>query len=66
MIEKYRHTDLVCEDCGNEIVQDIFKGDFYCLKCGLIRNIETLGPVSLLRYNDYNLRQYIYESHTNE
>lgn len=57
MIEKYRHTDWVCEECGNEGVQDIFKGEFYCLKCGLVKNIEPF---------DYNLRQYIYENHTNE
>ena len=36
MIERWKHTDMVCDECGSPIVMDVFKEEFYCLKCGLV------------------------------
>lgn len=36
MKECYRHTNIPCEECGHEIVMDVFKTEYYCSHCGLL------------------------------
>ena len=41
MKECYKYTTLTCDECGHNIVYDIFKEEYYCLECGLIRITEA-------------------------
>lgn len=41
MKESYRYTSRDCEECDDDIIQDVFKGECYCLHCGLI-TVETM------------------------
>ena len=34
--EKYKHTSLICDECGSPVVMDIFKEEYYCIYCGLL------------------------------
>ena len=63
MKERFRYTSIVCDECGGTIVQDISKGEKYCIKCGLLTETRIYAEIiSLPKYNDYNLRQCIYEN----
>ncbi len=43
MIEQFKYTDRGCEECGGQVVMDVFKGEYYCLKCGLVE--ERWNPI---------------------
>ena len=43
-IERYKYTDIECEECGDRVVMDIFKGEFYCLNCGLLHGVYYVSP----------------------
>ena len=34
----WRYTDLKCTECKGQVVQDIWKLEYYCLICGLIHD----------------------------
>ena len=40
MIEHYKYTDRLCEECKGTIVYDEHRDEYYCLICGLIEERE--------------------------
>ncbi len=53
----YKTTDLVCEECGGQIVLDFRKNELYCLKCSLVHeSVQFYGP--LFHLDDYYISKF--------
>ena len=47
MKECYKYTTLTCDECGGQMVMDNIGGEYYCLKCGLIKKCSNVGRHTL-------------------
>ena len=48
MTQYYRYTNIRCRECKGQVVQDIWKLEYYCIECGLIHEED-------MDTNDYDL-----------
>lgn len=48
MTGHFQYTDVKCEECGGQVVMDIWRKDYYCLECGLVHGyyIEGATPIN--------------------